>query len=143
MNWWQTTLVVVLIVAVDLAIVGSLLSICGSMLKPIVAAFPPAQPKPDAVARRFQSFRFGMMNFGCCVHVLADEHCLHLRPAWLARLAGLREISIPWEAIRLGSVRGKWAQATVLGCDVRGPAWCLSLAGSGGEISSSEPRSAR
>lgn len=129
MNWWQIALLVGVLVAVDLAVVGAVFSMCAAALRPLREAFPPVEPLPSAVHRRFQSFGFDLMNFGMCVHVAADERWLHLRPARIARWAGLRDMSIPWEAITLEKVRGKSAVAKVRSTRVRGPAWCLSLAG--------------
>lgn len=129
MNWWQITLLVSALVAVDLAVVGAIFSMCGAALRPLREAFPPVEPLPSAVRRRYQSFGFDLMNFGMCVHVAADERWLHLRPARFARWAGLRDMSIPWEAITLRKVKGGTAVAEVRGTRVRGPAWCLRLAG--------------
>jgi hypothetical protein len=129
MNWWQIALLVGFILAIDLAILGAVFSACASTLKPLRDAFPPVEPAPDAVRKRFQSFGFNLVNLGGCVHVAADDLWLHLRPARVARWVGMRDMSIPWAAITLERVRGKWAVAKVGGVSVRGPAWCLALAG--------------
>ncbi len=91
-----------------------------------------AEPAPDAVWRKFQSFSFGMSNFGGCVHVYADADCLHLRPIWLARLFGLTNVSIPWSEISPGGWKAFGSmQAQINGVKIRGPRWCLELAEAG------------
>lgn len=90
----------------------------------------PAQPvHPDAVRRDFQSFGFDMYNFGLCVHAAADSSFLHLLPTAFLRWLGCRAMSIPWERIELESSSRRWAKAQIAGARVKGPAWCLSLAG--------------
>lgn len=128
MNGWVIALIVVLFMAVDLVVLGAIFSMCGAALRPLAEAFPPVEPAPDAVARRFQSFKFDMLNFGGCVHVAADERYLHLRPAWLARRFAFRDMSIPWAEIKPVRAKPKWVEANVRGVTVRGPAWCMNLA---------------
>jgi len=93
-------------------------------------AYPSRTPSPDALRRNFQSFRFGIMNFGMSVHVAADEACLHLIPARLLRWFGAGVVSVPWESIRITKRhRGRrWVSASFGGRTVLGPAWCLDLA---------------
>jgi hypothetical protein len=93
--------------------------------------FPAVEPQPDAVTRRYQSFRFGVVNFGCAIHVTADETHLHLSPlGFMQKLGGL-PISIPWEAIAIKKPAngGKWTTVMIGMQRVTGPAWCLELAG--------------
>lgn len=129
MNGWQIALLVGFILSIDLVILGAIFSACAGALRPLSEEFVPVEPAPDAVRKRFQSFGFNLVNLGGCVHVAVDERWLHLRPARVARWFGMRDMSIPWEAIELERVRGKSAVAQVRGTSVRGPAWCLSLAG--------------
>ncbi len=98
--------------------------------KPFAQRFPPRRKDPDAVERRFQSFRLGALSFSFCIHVAADEGHMHLQPAALLRFFGAQTASIPWSSIviqkqsRTGrSITAKIKQRTLLG-----PAWCLSLA---------------
>lgn len=140
MSAWQIFLLVAVVISIDLAIVGTVLTMCAAALRPLHTAFPPVEPAPDAVRRRFQSFGFDMMNFGGCVHVAVDERHLHLRPALLARWFGLRDMSVPWGSIALEKVKGKSAVARVGKTRLRGPAWCLTLAGPAPESVSSSAR---
>ena len=92
-----------------------------------------AEPVGDgAVRRRYQSFSFGVFNFGCSVHVAADERYLHLTPAGFMRWAGPRPVSIPWEEVRLAEKqprRASLARAKIGKTTVVGPRWALELAG--------------
>ncbi len=98
--------------------------------KPFAQRFPPRPADPDAVGRRFQSFRLGVLNFGFCIHVAADEGHLHLQPAALLRFFGARTASIPWSSIEIQkhSRTGRWITAKINERTLLGPAWCLSLA---------------
>ena len=98
--------------------------------KPFAQRFPPRRKDPDAVERRFQSFRLGVLSFAFCIHVAADEGHLHLQPAAILRFFGAPTASIPWSSIEIQkqsrtgrSITAKINQRTLLG-----PAWCLSLA---------------
>ena len=97
---------------------------------PMRREFPAREPGDDAVWRRYQSFRLGLLNLGYCIHVAADEHYLHLVPIKPLRAFGGRPASIPWDAIRIESRsgRGKWITARVGTHTLRGPSWCLELA---------------
>ena len=97
---------------------------------PLPRDFPATAPGDDAVWRRYQSFRLGLLNLGFCIHVAADEHYLHLVPIKPLRAFGGRPASIPWDAIRIESRsgRGKWITARVGTHTLRGPSWCLELA---------------
>ncbi len=87
-----------------------------------------AEIAPDAVRRNFQSFGFGIFNFGMCVHVVADERYLHLLPSWFLRWAGARPVSIGWDEIEVTMVGRRWAKARIGTTKIRGPAWALRLA---------------
>ena len=90
--------------------------------------FPAVLPAPDAVTRRFQSFRLGNVNAGLSIHVSVDQSHLHLTPLAFLRLFGVRAMSIPWEAIEIKSL-GRWMTTVkIAGVNVRGPSWCLQLA---------------
>ena len=97
---------------------------------PLPRDFPATEPGDDAVWRRYQSFRLGLMNLGYCIHVAADEQYLHLVPIKPLRACGGRPASIPWDAIRIEkrSRHGKWITARVGTHTLRGPSWCLELA---------------
>lgn len=132
MSQGQTiALVVVAIALFDVLVVAVLLPmIVRAQYGAIPNAHPPIDPAPDAVRRGFQSFSFGVLNLGLGVHVLADARHLHLRPARVPRLIGMRPASVPWEAITLRPP-GVWSgrrSARIAGCEVKGPAWCMNLA---------------
>jgi hypothetical protein len=94
------------------------------------APFPPVEPAPGAVRRRFQSFSVGMVNLGCGVHVAVDDAYLHLTPGFLAAPFGARPVSIPWDQVEVkGSFPIRQRRARIAGVPVVGPAWCLDLAG--------------
>lgn len=128
----STITVIVLFVATDVLIVGTLLGAAKRTLDELHARFPERAPRPNAIAREFQSFRFDLLNLGWCVHVLVDEDNLHLRPAWFARMfCRMHAMSIPWEAIEIdpkATRSRRMLSARVAGVDVVGPTWCLNLA---------------
>lgn len=97
---------------------------------PLAKQFPPRAPTLPSVTRDFQSFAFGIFNMGFCVHVEADESCLHLRPAAILRWFGATTMSIPWEQVSLREApRDKGQLKARLGRQhIKGPAWCLRLA---------------
>jgi hypothetical protein len=101
-----------------------------STWKRLAAAHPAVEPAPDAVRRRFQSFKMNLLNLGLSVHVAADERYLHLSPAAVIRWAGARPMSIPWESIEvLGhGITSRSVRTRIDGITVWGPAWCLRLA---------------
>lgn len=126
---------VAIYLAVDAIVIVAVFRIVLEVLAPLVKACPPIEPKPDAVRKNFQSFSFGMANFGGCVHVLVDDGHLHLRPAMLARWFALKPMSIRWDQItwlgpaRLGKYRkGGSSKVKVENIEIRGPGWCLDLA---------------
>ncbi len=98
--------------------------------KPFAQHFLPRRKDPDAVERRFQSFRLGVLHLGFCIHVAADEGHLHLQPAALLRFFGAQTASIPWSSIKIQkhSRTGRSITAKINQRTLQGPAWCLSLA---------------
>jgi len=130
MTW---LVVVAIVVALDVLTIAGLRLGIGRTFRPLTDRYPPREPAPDAVHRRFQSFRLGFINLGWSIHVAADETHLHLVPAALARLVGCRPLSIPWSAMRVTrrSRNGRWAKVRLEPFHtLEGPAWCLDLAGS-------------
>lgn len=95
----------------------------------IATRFPAVEPARDAVMKEFQSFRFGMVNLGKCIHVAVDERHLHLLPAKFARLFGAKAASVPWEEVWVErKVYGTFMRARIAGQQVLGPEWCLKIA---------------
>ncbi|HYD00223.1 MAG TPA: hypothetical protein VEB22_03275 [Phycisphaerales bacterium] len=128
MSGWTIGLMVAAMLAVELVVMGAIISFCTQVVRPLAAAYPAVEPAADAVRRRFQSFSFDFVSFGRCVHVAVDARYLHLRPASLARWLGMRDMSVPWGAIAVKKMRRRSAVASLGKTTVRGPAWCLSLA---------------
>jgi len=98
--------------------------------KPLMLKYPRQELGEEVVTRNFQSFKFGLISLGCCIHVAVDEHFLHLTPASFFRRMGTDTISIPWNSIqdfkhKQGS---RWAEIRLDRTRVIGPAWCLELA---------------
>ena len=90
---------------------------------PMLAPYPPVEPKDGAVRRRYQSFSIGLVNMGFSLHVAADETYLHLTPLPIWRRLGARPASVPWSALRRTGPR-----SAMLGqLRVIGPAWCMEL----------------
>ena len=128
-------------VVIAIAIAGSIVSIgmafaivrglVQSTWNRIADAHPAVEPAPDAVRRRFQSFKMNLLNLGLSGHVAVDDRCFHLAPAAVIRWAGARPMSVPWEAIEV--IGRGWTRRSVRtrinGIVVWGPAWCLGLAG--------------
>jgi hypothetical protein len=83
--------------------------------RPWAREYPPHPPAPDAVRRRFQSFRVGMMNLGGAIHVAVDEDHLHLTPVRVLRWIGMSPISVPWGSITIRRRRGRWVMASAGG----------------------------
>lgn len=134
---------VVVVVAVDAHFVWVVVrTLVGASFGQLQRAYPPVAPAPDAVRRRFQSFRLGLVSCSGSVHVAADEHYLHLEPIAPLRWFGARPCSIPWEAIELqrpGRGRLIPARARVGPVTISGPSWCLELAGPAGQPHGAEP----
>jgi len=101
MTGGQIALLVGLILLIDSVVVGSIFYAVSQTMRDLSSKFPPMEPLPDSVRRRFQSFKIGLINLGWCVHVAVDERYLHLTPTRLARWFGVRAMSVPWEAIEV------------------------------------------
>jgi len=125
---WVVILIVAAVTAFDLALIWVVMKVGWG---PWVRQYPPQEPAPDAVAKNFQSFKFGIMNFGFCLHVKVDEEHLHLRPVMPLRWFGAGPISVPWSSIQPDrkSRIGNWLIVKIDKKTVMGPSWCLELAG--------------
>ncbi len=125
-----TALVITIVVSVTLLEIVTIVTIIHVFWGPLPRDFPATEPGGDAVWRRYQSFRLGLLNLGYCIHVAADDQYLHLVPIKPLRAFGGRPASIPWDAIRIESRsgRGKWITVRVGTHTLRGPSWCLELA---------------
>ncbi len=123
-------LVVAIAVALELVVFTAVFYGLRLAWQSAVGRFPRRAPAPDAVSRRFQSFRLGLFNLGGCIHASADEAHLHLEPVGLLRRIGLRPASVPWDAIKVvrRSRSGRWASVRIGSHTLQGPAWCLDLA---------------
>jgi len=122
-------ILVLVIVGGELLVVSMLLRAgLGKPFAALAAQFPAVEPATDAVERRFQSFRFGLINAGFSVHVAVDSAHLHLRPVRLLRWLGAKAVSVPWDAVEVKPGRGAWRSARVGSLRLTGPAWALDLA---------------
>jgi len=120
---------VVVFVVFDIALITLILrTMAGRTFGDLAEQYPPTEPEPNAVTKRFQSFRFGIINAGFCVHVSVDSSHLHLKPARFLRWFGAKPMSVPWEAIDLGNRRGPYRSAKIGSLNLIGPAWALDLA---------------
>ncbi len=77
MTWWLLIAIAGAVTVMDVVIVWAIVH-TGWRSWP--QEFPARPPRPDAVSRRFQSLRLGIMNFGFSFTVVVDEAHLHLRP---------------------------------------------------------------
>ena len=128
MSWpW----IIVLFVIVDVLVAFSLIAASLQLLwNPLHLAYPPRTPAEDAVRKRLQSFRIGLLNLSYCIHTTVDENHLHLTPATLVGWLGAKPTSIPWDAIEVLK-RSRLGQSMIVRVGKRriaGPAWCLGLA---------------
>ena len=128
MNWSLVIAIVVLLTAMDVVIIWAIVRFGWG---PLPRAFPARDPLADAVSRKHQSFRINLLSFGFCINVAVDEQHLHLTPIKPLRAIGAKGSSIPWESIRIEKrpTRGRWLKAKAGSHTIRGPAWCLELAG--------------
>ncbi|MFN0134315.1 MAG: hypothetical protein ACKVW3_17515 [Phycisphaerales bacterium] len=119
-------------VLMDLIIASLVIrAVMNASVVPLARRFPPRPVLERHVRREFQSFKFGLMSLGGCLHVTADSQHLHLAPAWFARRFGMTPMSIPWDAIELRRVRRSTATVRINampGLNVLGPRWCLEIA---------------
>lgn len=126
-----TVALIVIFVLADFVFVGAVIAAMMNGVKEFAARFPARPHAPGAVRREFQSIGIDYYNLGFSVHITVDESCLHIEPAWLMRRLGMPRISIPWEAIELKKRGGTIlpAVAKVGKTTLKGPDWCLKLAG--------------
>ena len=120
-----------LIIVFDLLLAATVVGlIVRSSWKPLEVFFPAQVPSDTSYGRKFQSFSFGLVNYGFSIHVVIDDEFLHLTPIWIVSQFGLKPISIPWEAIEplpttksaIRTLRVKIRKQTVIG-----PKWCFEL----------------
>lgn len=123
----QIILLVIGIVVIDVMVIGAVASTVMMALKPLMEAHPPKPIEPDAVTKRWQTVRFGMSNFGGCISISVDTAYLHLRPARIARIFGLRDMSIAWEVIEVRDIGKRLGSAKVSGMDIKAPSWALRI----------------
>ncbi len=130
-------LIVVFFIMEPIVLIWAIVRVGWSQL---AGAFPQREVEDDAIVRRNQSFRVGLMIFGFCIHVAADQRHLHLEPAALLQWLGAQPASIPWEAItphkrlRRGRIKARIEPGTTRRSGPRigglvGPSWCMELAG--------------
>lgn len=122
--------VVVIVVLADLVFVPLVLyALVRGAWSPLVERYPAREPAADAVEKQFQSYKIGLFNLGFMIHTAVDDACLHLRPAKLGRMLGMKPVSIPWEEITPIRRRGKNYAEVKIGTDTMlGPRWALELA---------------
>jgi hypothetical protein len=134
MSPWVIAMLVTVFVVIDLAVVGGVLAACATPLRGLQERFPPIEPGPGAVTKRFQSWSVELANWGNCVHVTCDADYLHLRGAWVLRVMGFQGCSVPWAQVSAPEPtwRRGYRVSTIAGVRVRGPAWCLDLASPAG-----------
>ena len=127
MSWLLIVAIVVSFAAFDAAIIGVLIRLGWRWLP---REFPATTPRSDAVWRRHQSFRIGMLNLGFCIQVAVDEQHLHLVPIKPLRAFGAAAASIPWQSIRIltHTPGDRWITVRIGTRTMKGPAWCLELA---------------
>lgn len=120
---------IVVVMAIDFMVFGALASGIKAQWAPIVRDFPGVDPGPGAVRKNFQTLRLGMFNLGQGFHIAADEERVHLSPALVSRLLGLKAVSVPWEHVRLapGNKKGRSVHVIIAGANIRGPRWAFGL----------------
>lgn len=103
----------------------------GSLWNTLAKQYKAIEPGTDAVRKNFQSFRFGPVNLGFCVHVAVDEQFLHLLPSRFLRMCGALPISLPWDAITMKKKGRRYSTITIGRQNIHGPTWCLGIADPG------------
>jgi hypothetical protein len=123
-------MLVLAIVLIDVMVMGALAAGLKSQWGPIVRAFPGVPAAPGAVGRNFQTLRVGMFNLGQGFHIAVDDERVHLSPALMSRIFGLKAVSVPWEHVRLapGNKKGRSVHVIIAGANIRGPRWAFGLA---------------
>jgi hypothetical protein len=136
MPWWQVLLIVMIFVFVDGVIVfvvvpalireswGAIADTHPAIRKPFDRVLPGGISTP-ATWRGFQSMSADMINMGWCMHIGVDDWGIHLHPARLGRLFGLKPASVPWEAISPKKRRKRFCTVLIRGVSVKGPTWAL------------------
>jgi len=104
--------------------IGTVVAVCVRLVwNRLLASWPPHTPSAGTSWKRFRSFRVGIMNLGCCVHVARDSKALHLRLIAPMRWAGAVDASIPWGVVEAGRKSDRHIK---LGkTSVYGPAWAF------------------
>ena len=68
------TVGIIIFIIFDTAIMAVVVvAVVRATFTPLHEQHPPREPRPDAVARNFQSFRFGLVSMGGVIHVSVDE----------------------------------------------------------------------
>ena len=127
----QRTWFLILFIGVDLLIavvvVIALTHSTRGTFDKLAARFPPVEPEPDAITRRFRGFRLNWFNAGFSAHMTADALHLHIKPVGPVRWFGARALSIPWDAMQ-NPRKAWWAmRTTVAGESLDLPLWCLRM----------------
>ena len=122
--------IVSIFVLMDVVLVWGIRQWVKTTFEEIARDFPPREPLPGAVKRRWQSISVDMFNFGWSVNIAADEWGLHFEPIGLGRVFAARAFSVPFDAIKLkDGRRGRWLRKARMGkWDLTAPAWALGLA---------------
>ncbi len=103
---------------------------------PLADRYPWRDPPRDAPRKNFLSFQLhGFVNFGFCVHAIADDRFIHILPAWLPRLGGASPSSVPRSEIRRSpsATSKQLPEGTVGGITVRISPWIFDHAASAEE----------
>ena len=95
--------------------------------------FPPRPRGANGVRREFQSIAIDIFSYGYCVHLTADEECLHVEPVLLLRSLGVKETaSILWNAMTIKAA-GRWSlKVRADKIDLQLPVWCRPLIATSG-----------
>ena len=78
-----------------LVVVAMLRIVIRAQFNKLAERFPPAEVADDAVIKKAQSGRFGLVNAGFSLTLAADDAFVHLSPNIFLRWFGARELSIP------------------------------------------------
>lgn len=132
MNWHPLLIIIPIFLILDGVIVWVVFSGLRGQWRSLSARFPARATQGVSVRREFQSVKFGLYNLGCCVHLTADEACLHIEPGGFIRFvtAGGGTLSIPWEACEVISRGRRVSEVRIARERVMLPTWACDLAGS-------------
>lgn len=126
-GWTLFWILVVLFVVIEPVVI--VWAVIRMVWNKLAEAHPGRPASGDAITRRFQSFRLGIVNLGFAVHATADEGHLHLELIKPLRWLGARRASIPWDAITVVSAHAsRWMTVRIGRYKLLGPRWCLELA---------------